>query len=89
MAQNVQRTIIAHAVATDPYDKEHFRKALAKIPANSPWESEAYFQLGQAELLTGSKPAALAAFKKYMDLAPADAPSRPEAERQIQRLSLK
>ncbi len=28
-AQNVQRTIIAHAVADDPSDKEHFRKALA------------------------------------------------------------
>jgi tetratricopeptide (TPR) repeat protein len=70
---------------------EHFRKALAKVkvPANSPWESEAYFQLGQAELLTGSKAAALAAFKKYMELAPADAPSRPEAEKQIRRLSLK
>jgi cytochrome c-type biogenesis protein CcmH/NrfG len=68
---------------------EHFRKALAKTPANSPWESEAYFQLGQAELLVGSKSAALAAFKKYMELAPADAPSRPEAESQIKRLSLK
>jgi len=68
---------------------EHFRKALAKTPANSPWESEAYFQLGQAELLVGSKSAALAAFKKYVELAPADAPSRPEAERQIKSLSLK
>jgi tetratricopeptide (TPR) repeat protein len=68
---------------------EHFHKAIAKIPANSPWESEIYFQLGQAELLMGSKPAALAAFKKYAELAPTDAPSRPEAEKQIKRLSLK
>ena len=68
---------------------EHFRKAIAKIPANASWESELYFQLGQAELLTGSKAAALAAFKKYVDLAPQDAPSRPEAMRQVARLSSK
>jgi tetratricopeptide (TPR) repeat protein len=68
---------------------DHFRKALAKMPANSPWESEVYFQLGQAELLTGSKSASLAAFKKYLELAPQDAPSRPEAMRQVTRLSSK
>jgi tetratricopeptide (TPR) repeat protein len=68
---------------------EHFRKAIAKMPASAPWESELYFQLGQAELLTGSKPAALAAFKKYVELAPQDAPSRPEAMRQVARLSSK
>jgi tetratricopeptide (TPR) repeat protein len=66
---------------------DHFRKAIAKIPANASWESELYFQLGQAELLTGSKSAALAAFKKYVELAPPDAPSRPEALQQVARLS--
>jgi tetratricopeptide (TPR) repeat protein len=68
---------------------DHFHKAIAKIPANAPWESELYFQLGQAELLTGAKSAALAAFKKYVELAPQDAPSRPEAIRQVARLSTK
>jgi tetratricopeptide (TPR) repeat protein len=68
---------------------DHFHKAVAKMPANAPWESELYFQLGQAELLTGSKSAALAAFKKYVELAPEDAPSRPEAVRQVARLSSK
>jgi hypothetical protein len=59
------------------------------MPANAPWESEVYFQLGQAELLTGSKSASLAAFKKYLELAPQDAPSRPEAMRQVTLLSSK
>jgi tetratricopeptide (TPR) repeat protein len=68
---------------------DHFRKALAKMPANAPWESELNFQLGQAELLTGSKSAALAAFKKYLELAAPDAPSRPEAMRQVAHLSSK
>jgi tetratricopeptide (TPR) repeat protein len=68
---------------------DHFRKAIAKMPANASWESELYFQLGQAELLTGSKSGALAAFKKYVELAPPDAPSRPEALRQVARLSSK
>ena len=68
---------------------DHFRKAIAKIPANASWESELYFQLGQAELLTGSKSGALAAFKRYVELAPPDAPSRPEAMRQVTRLSSK
>jgi tetratricopeptide (TPR) repeat protein len=68
---------------------DHFRKAITKIPANAPWESELYFQIGQAELLTGSKSASLAAFKKYLEIAPQDAPSRPEAMRQVTRLSSK
>ena len=68
---------------------DHFRKAIAKIPANASWESELYFQLGQAELLTGSKSGALAAFKRYVELAPPDAPSRPEAMRHVTRLSSK
>jgi tetratricopeptide (TPR) repeat protein len=68
---------------------DHFRKAIARMPADAPWEGELYFQLGQAELLAGSKSAALAAFKKYVDLAPRDAPSRPEAMRQVTRLSNK
>jgi hypothetical protein len=34
-------------------------------------------------MLTNAKANALAAFKKYLEAAPADAPSRPEAERQV------
>jgi tetratricopeptide (TPR) repeat protein len=68
---------------------DHFRKAIAKMPASAPFEADLYFQLGQAELLTGSKPVALAAFKKYLELAPQDAPTRPDAMRQVTRLSNK
>ncbi|MGO9287841.1 MAG: tetratricopeptide repeat protein [Polyangia bacterium] len=68
---------------------DHFRKAIAKMPANASWASELYFQLGQAELLTGSKSGALASFKKYLELAAPDAPSRPEATKQVERLSNK
>ena len=62
---------------------------MTKMPASAPWEGELYFQLGHAELLAGSKPAALTAFKRYLELAPQDAPSRPEAVRQVTRLSSK
>ncbi len=66
---------------------EHFRKAAAKAPEDSPWIVDLVFQLAQAELLTGSKTAALAEFKKYLEIAPPDAPARPEATEQVARLS--
>jgi tetratricopeptide (TPR) repeat protein len=65
---------------------EHFRKAAAKAPADSPWRADLTFQLAQAELLTGSKAAALAEFKKYLEIAPTNAPARPEATEQVARL---
>jgi tetratricopeptide (TPR) repeat protein len=65
---------------------EHLRIATAHVPDKTEWEAELYFQLATAEVTGGSKPAALAAFKKYLDIAPADAASRPEAKRQIVRL---
>jgi tetratricopeptide (TPR) repeat protein len=65
---------------------EHLKLAIAHIPPKTEWEAELYFQLATAEVTGGSKPAALAAFKKYLDIAPDDAPSRPEAKRQIVRL---
>jgi tetratricopeptide (TPR) repeat protein len=62
---------------------DHFRKAIARAPEKAIWGSEIHFQLAQAYLLTNSKANALAAFKKYLEVAPGDAPSRPEAERQV------
>ena len=66
---------------------EHFRKAAAKAPDDSPWRADLCFQLAQSELLTGSKAAALAEFKKYLEIAPPGAPARPEATEQVARLS--
>jgi tetratricopeptide (TPR) repeat protein len=65
---------------------EHFRKAAAKAPEDSPWRADLTFQLAQAELLIGSKSAALAGFKKYLEIAPQGAPARPEATQQVARL---
>ena len=65
---------------------EHLKSAAAHLPEKAEWEAELYFQLGTAEVTAGSKPAALAAFKKYLELAPKDAASRPEAQRQVVRL---
>ena len=65
---------------------EHFRKAAAKAPEQAPWRADLYFQLAQAELLTGAKAFALVDFKKYLDIAPPDAPARHEATQQVARL---
>jgi tetratricopeptide (TPR) repeat protein len=65
---------------------EHFRKAAAKAPEQAPWRADLYFQLAQAELLTGAKAAALTDFKKFLDIAPPDAPARHEAKQQVARL---
>jgi tetratricopeptide (TPR) repeat protein len=65
---------------------DHLKLAAAHVPDKTDWEPELYFQLGTAEVTGGAKPAALAAFKKYLELAPSDAASRPEAKRQVQRL---
>ena len=65
---------------------EHFRKAMAKAPDKTPWLADMCFQLAQAELLTGAKAAALADFKKYLEISPPNAPARPEAAHQVTRL---
>jgi tetratricopeptide (TPR) repeat protein len=65
---------------------EHLRRAAAKVPEDAPWRADVYFQLAQAELLTGSKSAALAGFKKYLELAAPGSPAIPEAEQQVTRL---
>jgi tetratricopeptide (TPR) repeat protein len=66
---------------------EHLRKATTKVPDSADWRADLYFQLAQAELLTGAKAAALTDFKKFLDLAPPNAPTRPEATDQVARLS--
>jgi tetratricopeptide (TPR) repeat protein len=65
---------------------EHFRKAAAKAPEQTPWRADLYFQLAQAESLTGAKAAALTDFKKFLDIAPPDTPSRHEAKQQVARI---
>ena len=65
---------------------EHFRAAATKAPEQAPWRADLYFQLAQAELLTGAKAAALADFKRFLDIAPPDAPARHEAKQQVARL---
>jgi len=65
---------------------EHFRKAAAKVPEQATWRADLYFGLAQSELLTGAKAAALTDFKKFLDIAPPDAPARPEATQQVARL---
>ncbi len=66
---------------------ENLRRATAKVPENADWRADLYFQLAQAELLTGAKAAALTDFKKFLEIAPPNAPTRPEATDQVARLS--
>jgi tetratricopeptide (TPR) repeat protein len=66
---------------------DHLRRSAARAPEQADWKAELYFQLGTAEATGGSRGAAVAAFKKYLDLAPSDAPARPAVEKQIQRMS--
>ncbi len=56
------------------------RLAAPKLPANAVWTPDFYFQLGYAERARGTRPAAVAALKKYLTLAPSDAPARHEVE---------
>lgn len=66
----------------------HLRAASASLPAQAavPWRADLYFQLGFAEKSRGSRPAAAAAFRRYLELAPADAPARAEAANQLRQL---
>jgi tetratricopeptide (TPR) repeat protein len=64
----------------------HFRQAAERRPAGVTWEADLYFQLGLAELTAGSKSAAAAALRRYLEVAAPDAPTRPEAERMLARL---
>ncbi|MES1204323.1 MAG: tetratricopeptide repeat protein [Pseudomonadota bacterium] len=56
-------------------------------PGGAAWMTDLYFQLGFAETRQGSRDRALAAFRRYLELAPADAPARGEVTRQLQALA--
>ena len=60
-----------------------------RSPDGSPdrsWRVDLYFQLGFAETRQGSRDRALTAFRRYLELAPADAPARVEVTRQIHEI---
>jgi len=59
------------------------RMAAPKVPATGPWTADFFFQLGFAERSKGTRAAATAALKKYLAVAPADAPSRHEVEQML------
>jgi Tfp pilus assembly protein PilF len=50
------------------------------------WRAELYFNLGFAEARAGTRDRAATAFRKYLDLAPPDAPARAEAAKQLKSL---
>ena len=62
------------------------RLAVPKLPPNAVWAPDFYFQLGYAERARGTRPAATAALKKYLTLAPSDAPARHEVEQALGNL---
>jgi tetratricopeptide (TPR) repeat protein len=64
----------------------NLRQAAAKAPAGQKWLIDLYYQLGMAEKAKGSRAAAVTALKKYLSLAPTDAPSRHEVEQQLASL---
>jgi tetratricopeptide (TPR) repeat protein len=67
----------------------HLRTAAEHVPpapADVGWRPDLYFQLGFAELRHGARDRALAAFRKYLEVAPADAPARVEVTRQIHEI---
>jgi protein O-GlcNAc transferase len=69
---------------------QHLRAATERVatvvPAPS-WLGDLYFQLGFAEFRQGSRDRALAAFRRYLEIAPADAPARAEVTRQIHEIA--
>jgi len=62
------------------------RLAVPKLPPNAVWAPDFYFQLGYAERARGTRPGATAALKKYLTLAPSDAPARHEVEQALGNL---
>jgi len=61
----------------------HLRAAAEHVPATASWRADLYFQLGFAEQRQGARSSATAAFRRYLELAPADAPARAEVLRQL------
>jgi tetratricopeptide (TPR) repeat protein len=65
----------------------HLRAAAARVAATDPWRVDLYFQLGVAERSRGTRPAAIAAFRRYLELAPPEAPARVEVTRKLEELA--
>ena len=59
------------------------RAAADALPAEGIWRVDLFFQLGFAEKRQGSPARAQAAFRRYLELAPPDAPARAEITRQL------
>lgn len=60
-----------------------FEKAVDTGAKDEQWYVDAWMSLGRAQSKGGKKGAAKASFKKFLELAPAEHPSRTEAERQL------
>ena len=61
-----------------------------RSPRTGVWTPDFFSQLGYAERARGTRPAAIAALKKYLTLAPSDAPARHEVEQMLgQHLALR
>src|SRR3569623_1141988 len=61
----------------------HLRAATDRAPATAAWRADAYFQLGFAAQRQGNRERSVAAFRRYLELAPSDAPARGEVEKQL------
>ena len=61
----------------------HLRATVEHLPPAASWRADAYFQLGFAEQRQGSRERAVAAFRRYLELAPGDAPARAEVMKQL------
>ncbi|HEX2661127.1 MAG TPA: tetratricopeptide repeat protein, partial [Polyangia bacterium] len=61
----------------------HLRAAAEHTPAAATWRADLYFQLGFAEQRQGSRERTQAAFRRYLELAPPDAPARAEVLKQL------
>ena len=59
------------------------RMAAEHPPGEGTWLPDLYFQLGFAEKRQGTTPRSQAAFRKYLDLAPPDAPARAEVTKEL------
>lgn len=61
----------------------HLRAAVEHLQPAATWRADAYFQLGFAEQRQGSRERAVVAFRRYLELAPGDAPARAEVLKQL------
>jgi tetratricopeptide (TPR) repeat protein len=62
------------------------RKVAGGVPEKAAWQADFYFELGEAERTKGTRPAAVIAYRRYLELALPDAPARHEVERRLREL---